>query len=325
VEPITPEQLEELRSGRVVRERKLAVCAGTLHLEPADRAEVLAVFATDGDDMVAARARDALLAQPAESFVKALKRANAMPAVFHYCARNLADKPGISEALVENKACPAEDLVHVVRYLSALGIQALMEELDRVSQSPALVAVMEQSTSVTADQKKQLEELRGSAMDAAALHEALAAAEPDHAKRESLIQKLSKMGVSQRVQLALKGGAEERRSLIRDASKVVQRAVLQSPRLTEREVEAFAAMSNLSDEVLRLIAANRSFRKNYTVIRNLMNNPKTPLDVTLHMLPLLNAQDLKLLTLNKNIPETLRTTAVKLQRQRKEAREGQTR
>jgi hypothetical protein len=48
----------------------------------------------------------------------------------------------------------------------------------------------------------------------------------------------------------------------------------------------------------------------------LINNPKTPLDVTLHMLPMLNAVDLKRLTTNKNVPETLRTTALKLQRTR---------
>jgi hypothetical protein len=76
----------------------------------------------------------------------------------------------------------------------------------------------------------------------------------------------------------------------------------------------------LSDDVLRIIASNRSFRKNYTVVRKLMSNPKTPLDVSLHMLPMLNPQDLKALTLNKNIPETLRTTAMKLRRQRKDSR-----
>jgi len=124
------------------------------------------------------------------------------------------------------------------------------------------------------------------------------------------------MSVAQRVQFAIKGGSEARRTLIRDTNKVVQRAVLQSPRLTDQEVEAFAAMSSLTDEILRLIAGNRNFRKNYTVVRNLINNPKSPLDVTLHMLPMLNAVDLKRLTTNKNVPETLRTTAMKLQRTR---------
>ena len=107
-----------------------------------------------------------------------------------------------------------------------------------------------------------------------------------------------------------------RRTLIRDSNKVVQRAVLQSPRLTDQEVESFAAMSSLTDEILRLIAGNRAFRKNYTMIRNLMNNSKTPLDVTLHMLPSLNAVDLKKLSNNKNVPETLRTSATKLIRTR---------
>jgi hypothetical protein len=108
--------------------------------------------------------------------------------------------------------------------------------------------------------------------------------------------------------------------LIRDTNKVVQRAVLQSPRLTDQEVEAFASMSSLTDEILRLIANNRNFRKNYAVVRNLLNNPKTPLDVSLHMLPIINVIDLKRLTTNKNIPETLRTTAVKLQRQRSQSK-----
>jgi len=85
------------------------------------------------------------------------------------------------------------------------------------------------------------------------------------------------MTVAQRVQFAMKGGSEARRTLIRDNNKVVQRAVLQSPRLTDQEVEAFAAMSSLTDEILRLIAGNRNFRKNYTVVRNLINNPRRPL------------------------------------------------
>src|SRR5256885_7743938 len=67
-------------------------------------------------------------------------------------------------------------------------------------------------------------------------------------------------------------------------------------------------MSSLTDEILRLIAGNRNFRKNYTVVRNLINNPKAPLDVTMHMLPMLNAVDLKRLTTNKNVPEDRKST-----------------
>jgi hypothetical protein len=318
VEILSPEVIEELRHGRAPRERKLAVCSSGSHLTPADRAEILAVLAADPDELVSGRAQEALITLPLESFLEALKREKAVPALFAYAAKNLADKPGICDAMVQNKNCSAEHLVPIIRHLSALAVQALLEELERVSESPALAAALEHSAGLTDDQKSQLHELLGSAIDEAALAEAAAEAEPDIVRRQTLLQRLAQMSVSQRVQLAIKGGSEERRTLIRDSNKVVQRAVLQSPRLTDQEVEAFASMTSLTDEILRLIAANRNFRKNYSVVRNLLNNPKTPLDVSLHMLPMINAMDLKKLTTNKNIPETLRSTAVKLQRQRQE-------
>lgn len=320
METLSPEIVEDLRHGRATRERKLAVCSGGAHLSAADRAEVLVALSADPDEMVSTRAQDALLSQSPDSFVEALKRANATPALFAYAGRHLADKAGVCDAMIGNKNCKAEFLVPLVRHISALGIQALMEELDRVSESPALAVALEHSSSVTAEQKNQLRELHaeGNVADQAALAEAALAAEPDEGRRQTLLQRISKMTVAQRVQFAIKGGSEARRTLIRDTNKVVQRAVLQSPRLTDQEVEAFASMANLTEEILRLIAGNRNFRKNYVVVRNLINNPKTPLDVSLHMLPMVNAQDLKKLTLNKNIPETLRTTAMKLQRTRAE-------
>jgi hypothetical protein len=278
----------------------------------------LAVLAHDADEMVANRAQDAFLSHAMEPIIEALGRETALPALFAYAAKNLADKPGIGDAMVRNKKCGPEHLVPVVRSLSTESIQMLMEELERVSESPALAAALEHSSSVTAEQKAQLHELRGTAIDQGALAEAALEAEPDLGKRQTLLQRLATMTVAQRVQFAIKGGSEARRTLIRDSNKVVQRAVLQSPRLTDQEVEAFAAMSSLTDEILRAIAKNRNFRKNYVVIRNLMNNPKSPLDVTLHMLPMLNPLDLKRLCNNKNVPETLRTTANKLQRQRTE-------
>ena len=111
METLSPEVLEDLRHGRAPRERKMAVCTGGAHLAPADRAEILAVLAGDSDEMVSSRAQDAILSLPAESFVEALKREQALPALFAYAARNLADKPGICDALVQNKNCAAEYLV----------------------------------------------------------------------------------------------------------------------------------------------------------------------------------------------------------------------
>ena len=280
------------------------------------------MLAGDADEMIAERAAGALLAQPAEAFLAALGKAEAAPQLLAYCAKNLAEKPGIADALAKTPRCPAALLIPVVKHLTTAAVQVLMEDLDRLSSAPALAAVLATSPSLTAEQRHQLQELQQESSDPAAIEQAVAEAEPDRARRQTLLQRLARMRVVERVQLALKGNREERLALIRDPCKVVQRAVLQSSRISDREVEAFAAMANLSEEVLRLIGVNRAFRKNYTVVRNLVNNPKTPLDISLHLLPTINAQDLKMLTSNKNIPDTLRTQAVRLQRQRSKTRES---
>jgi hypothetical protein len=290
-------------------------------LPPPDLAEILTVLALDSDELISTRAQESILALPIENFVEALNRQQALEPLFEFAAKNLAAKPGIADALIKNKNCSAEHLVPLVQHLSALGVQSLMDELERVSDSRDLAEALEKSSSVTLEQKSQLHELLSDSMpDMEALTEALADAEPDNERRKTLLQQISTMTVSQRVKFAMKGGSEARRTLIRDTNKVVQRAVLQSPRLTDQEVEAFASMTNLTDEILRMIGKNRNFRKNYNVVRNLLNNGKAPLDISLNLLPMINPQDLKKLGMNKNIPETLRATAVKLMRQRNETK-----
>ena len=321
MESLSTEVLDALRGGRASRENKLAVCTGGVKLPAPDLAEILTVLALDPDPLVSTRAQESILSLPIQNFVEALNRQQALQPLFEYAARNLATKRGVLDAMIKNKNCGPQHLVPVVPHLSTLDIQALMDELERVSDSRELVTALEKSTSVTLEQRTQLNELLSDATpDEAALAQAAAELDFDEEKRKTLLQEISAMTVAQRVKFAMKGGADARRVLIRDTNKVVQRAVLQSPRLTDQEVEAFASMANLTEEILRLIGKNRNFRKNYAVVRNLLNNGKAPLDVTLNLLPMLNPMDLKKLTMNKNVPETLRTTAIKLQRQRAETK-----
>jgi len=321
VETLSVEVLEDLRHDRAPRERKLAVCgAGGAHIAPAERVEILAVLSHDQDELVAEKAGEALLSVPPEHFVESLKRENTLPVLFAYAGKNLGKHCVVVEAMLANRNCAGEHLAPLVPQFSSSQVQFLMDELDRVSASHALATALGSSQHLTADQKNTLHELASTEISADLKHlaDAAAEAEPDAQRRQTLLQKISRMTVAQRVQFAMKGGSDARRTLIRDANKVVQRAVLQSPRLTDQEVESFAAMASLTDEILRLIAGSRAFRKNYTVVRNLMNNAKCPLDVTLHMLPMLNAADLKKLSINKNVPETLRTATLKLIRTRAE-------
>jgi hypothetical protein len=130
-------------------------------------------------------------------------------------------------------------------------------------------------------------------------------------ERVSVLQKIKRLTVGQRVQLAMRGSKEERSILIRDGSKLVSAAVLVSPKVSESEIESFAALKNVQEQVLRDIARNPKYKKNYPVIRNLANNPRTPLDLSLGLMNHLMVMDLKNLSMNKNVPETLRKIAHK--------------
>jgi hypothetical protein len=137
--------------------------------------------------------------------------------------------------------------------------------------------------------------------------------------RGSALQKISKLSTQERIQLAMKGNKEERSLLIRDGIKVVALAVLESPKITDAEVEKFATQKNVLEAVLRAITQKRKFMKQYPVIRNLTTNPRTPIDVAVGLIKSLMTPDLKQLSGNKDVSETVRKMATRMFRQRLEA------
>jgi hypothetical protein len=126
------------------------------------------------------------------------------------------------------------------------------------------------------------------------------------ADRSGAAQRLSLLNVADKMKAAMKGTKEERAILVRDPNKLVSVAVLSSPKLMESEVEQFAKMANVSEEVLRIIGMNRAWIKNYGVIAALTRNPKTPLAVSMRFVQRLTERDLKLAALDRNLQEPLK-------------------
>jgi hypothetical protein len=141
----------------------------------------------------------------------------------------------------------------------------------------------------------------------------------DPTKRVNTVQKINALDVKGRIQLALKGSKEERSILIRDGTKVVALAVLEAPKLSDGEVEKFASQKNVLEAVLRQIPLKRRFMKNYIVVRNLVANPRTPLDLGLGLMKNLLTADLKNLSANKEVSETIRKLAMKMYKQKLDA------
>jgi hypothetical protein len=129
---------------------------------------------------------------------------------------------------------------------------------------------------------------------------------------------LSSLSVPKRLKVAMKGTREQRAVLVRDPNRIIAAAVLSSPKLSDTEVESFARMTNVAEDVLRTIAMKRSWVRKLGVATALVKNPKTPTAISMSLLPRMSAQVIKMLSIDRNVPEALRLNARKVIQQKQE-------
>ena len=132
------------------------------------------------------------------------------------------------------------------------------------------------------------------------------------AERVSLIRRIMFMNTKDRIKLAMKGDREARGILIRDSNRIVCSAVVKNPRISEQEIEGISAMRTVADEVLRIIALNRTWVRSYAIIHNLARNPRTPIPTAMNILPRIRTKDLQTLAQNRNVSEAVRRQAYRL-------------
>ena len=135
-------------------------------------------------------------------------------------------------------------------------------------------------------------------------------------ERISILNRIMKMGMKDRVKLATKGDREARNILIRDPNRIVAQAVVQNPRITEQEIEKISSMRSVSEDILRKIANDRQWARSYTVVHNLARNPRTPVANVMNILSRLQLKDLAALSKNKNVSDTVRRQAHRLSQAR---------
>jgi hypothetical protein len=158
----------------------------------------------------------------------------------------------------------------------------------------------------------------GKSAAAAAIHAKKHLVPGHEERRDSTLQKISKLDIKGRIALAMRGSKEERSILIRDSTKLVSLAVLDSPKVSETEIEGYALQKNVLEAVLRAIPLKRKFAKNYNIMRNLVFNPRTPLDLGLGLMKNLLVHDLKNLSGNKEVSDTIRKLALRMYKQKME-------
>jgi hypothetical protein len=283
--------LDFFRRGEVDRDVRLLAAQGALAPRAHEQLGLLMLLVDDRDPEIARAAEATLQVIPRESLAAFLARSDVSTELRTFFAGR-----GIEPAEVPSAGTADEPLIDTSPQREPEPDLDLLAELDAL---PEIEPLPEPAPPLP-----DVEPLSGL--------EALPDLPAEHVdEKVSTVQKISKLGVAQRMALAMKGSREERAILIRDPNKIVSVGVLSSPKVTEQEIESFAKMSNVSEEILRIIGNTRAWSKNYTVALALAKNPKTPVAVSMNILGRLNDKDLRGISTNRNVPEVLRVTARK--------------
>ncbi len=336
--------IEQFRRGGVPLELRLMAAQGALPLKPTDVLELVHFLLSDADAGVCAAAQATLATLPAPELLAIFKDRQTP---LDLLAWGLAGRPEreLREALLQNHSTPDEAVRRAAATLTQDLAELVVINQTRLLRCTPLLEALESNPALNNDQRRRLRELRESfnfgvaeepepapppapvvapqaqaaeepepappASEAEALSRYLSEDERADSGKISAVQRIYLMSAAQKVLAALTGDREERTILVRDPNRLVSSAVLGSPRLTEAEIESFAAMKNVSDEVLRRIGTHRDWLKRYTVVSHLVRNPRTPVGVALPLVSRLNSRDLRGLTIDRNVPDVIRRHAKK--------------
>jgi hypothetical protein len=137
-----------------------------------------------------------------------------------------------------------------------------------------------------------------------------------HAAAQGEDDEERKLTIPMKVRLATLGDAFERAKRIRDPVRMVAMAAIKAPGVTDIEAARYAGNQALAEDVIRYIAANRNWTKQYAVKVSLCRNPKAPIVETARFLPFLRQKDLLNLSKSKSVPSAVAAQARKLIMQR---------
>ncbi len=340
--------LEELKAGRVSRDIRKIAAENAIPLSLREQFEVLAFLLNDLVNEIAEAASVALEEMPRSSVISYLSLRDANPELLHFYGEISLEARDyqLIETIVKNPSTKDETLIELagkgdskmleiisynqVRTLSnkklidtivsnpsvSIRVKALLEEWLRLyySTNEDLEAIETVEEIAKAEVLEEIEEVEGEEEDMGKPRRTL---EEKKDIYRLTWNEISKLPVPAKIKLALIGSKTHRAVLIRDPNKVVVEAVLESPKLTEDEIDGFTKMKSIPSEVVKKISSTREWIRNYTVIVNLARHPKTPPQIAMNFLLRLRQKELRDIANSKEVPEVIRREAKRLLNRKK--------
>jgi hypothetical protein len=325
---------------------RLAAARGMAPLPPREALELLVQLSQDLDGEIASHAAATLKSISEDELLAQVKSGHCSVAVLEYAASS-SPSDAVLEAVIVNPETPAPVVDSLARRVPARLVDVILYDKARILANPEILVSAKLNPSIGAEAQRIILEIeseffgqKNTSYAVTTVGETTGAAAPfdgeelaldgltaleglpaDPVEREAaLIERLSRMTVPEKLRQAMVGTREVRAVLIRDSNKEVARSVIRSPKLSEREVESFASMRNLSEDVLREIGNSRHWTRNHMVVSNLVKNPKTPALISQRLLERLQQREVAAVSRDRGLPEAVRKNAQRLLARRNASR-----
>ncbi len=339
---------KSLLSGAAPENLRMAIARRLAPLPPGQMLELLVCLLKDADPAIAAQAAESLRLYEEQEIASQLKLPDCPASVLEHFA-----VPGNSHALLQaviaNPSSPDTLIASLARTVPAPLLDSVLDNRVRLIGSPDILEGIRQNPSATPEALRLAQEIETEflgakkkeysveepAQTADAVIESLGLdleKPPDdlvleglpveeEAREAAISQRLTGLSFPEKVRHALFGNREIRMMLIRDTNREVARSVLRSPKLTDSEIETIAAMRGVGEEILREIGTSKERTKSYSVVQNLIKNPKTPAFISQRLLIRLHTRDLTQLTRDRSVPDAVRYNAARALNQRSSSRQ----
>lgn len=344
--------IEGIRSGMVPRQIRLFAAQGLLPVARDDLFRIQVLLSADGDEELARLARKSLAEVEPEAVVATIG-GGALEAIELDLLARLRQEEVVWAAIASSRAAADETLRTLARHGTPLIQDILITNQVRVLACLEILEDLRSNPRVTQIVLRRVREFEEEFIDKAVeaqgelpppeagptLEEALAELkqiggnipsedelpypeserEPEEVdiQRMPIHTRIHLMSTFEKIMTGLKGTREERAILILSVNRLVVRAVLASPKLSDNEIERFASSRAVSDEVISTIAGNPRWMRRYGVILALAQNPKTPPRISMQVLPRLNMRDLDRVSKDRNVPAPVRRQAQLMREKRR--------
>lgn len=340
--------LSAIENGQAPRRILEFAARGFVPLSPSDLVRAVGSILAQGDPELAALGEETFRSFDHEALLGAVRAPEARPEQLDAVSRRTRDR-AVLERVIQHRSVSDGTLVWLARRVPPDLQDVLVTNQSRLLAAPEIVENLFENPDLSADIRRRADEFleefflkkereadaalpeaeeveeapAPQAGDAAAPSAAQAAAEAAAAEAEDdskdVLFRLGSLPVAQRIRVAFRGNREERLFLVRDTNRLVATAVLKSPKTNEADAEVIANMKSVSEDVLRQIAHRREWMKKYSLMSAIVRNPRSPIDVTLSLVPRLSQRDQTTLSSDRNVPEVVRVTAKRICQRRQMA------